>query len=160
MYFASARHASEAAGKRPPVPRAQRAIAKPLRTFARPGGHKSTSGSAGIGMYGLQPSAPADFIRRGFAARTNSRASGGLLVRFWGLGLVVKRAVFLHKRPGFEPHPRDIYVCLSPPSIRESACGGWGVAYPRRRQRCSSESPAHELPVAFSAGDGAPSGSG
>ena len=46
------------------------------------GGHKSTPGSAGIGMYGLQPSAPADFIRRGFAARTNSRALDGLLVRF------------------------------------------------------------------------------
>ena len=29
MHFASARHASEAAGKRPPVPRAQRALSKP-----------------------------------------------------------------------------------------------------------------------------------
>ena len=49
---------------------------------ARRGRHNLTPGSAGIGMYGMQPSAPADFIRRGFAARTNSRALDGLLVRF------------------------------------------------------------------------------
>ena len=46
------------------------------------GGHKSISGSAGIGMYLMRLAATADFIRRGFAARTNSRALDGLLVRF------------------------------------------------------------------------------
>ena len=53
-----------------------------VTNISQQGRHNLIPGSAGTGMYGLQSSAPADFIRRGFAARTNSRASDGLLVRF------------------------------------------------------------------------------
>ena len=63
-----------------------------------------------------------DWLRRANQFSSFRRSTGQVLRL-----VVCKRAIFFAKRPGFEPRPRDIYVCLapsSPPPIRESGCAG------------------------------------